>query len=156
MQFWIEPSRLSTPLHRHCSRTTAGTMPAVLSTMAHRFNVPVARAHYFGPGVGIGVIATRFVPTNPESHCFFTIVQGPMFGELVAIKRSKLPEDNGFSENLGSRRCGACGDAQLKAYPDPRGKRFRLCNRCKMIYYCSEACQREHWHVHAGACAEWM
>ena len=39
--------------------------------------------------------------------------------------------------------CSSCGK------PD---KKMMRCNRCKMCWYCSPACQREHWASHKKTC----
>ena len=45
-------------------------MPAVLSTMRHRFNAPIACSVSFGPNVGIGVLTSRTYITD---QCVFIV-----------------------------------------------------------------------------------
>jgi hypothetical protein len=35
-------------------------------------------------------------------------------------------------------------------------ERFQQCSKCKTIYYCGTACQKEHWPQHKAACSEFV
>ena len=45
------------------------------------------------------------------------------------------------------KTCGWCEGSQEK------GERFNSCSRCKVVVYCSKACQKEHWrNGHRDTC----
>ena len=45
------------------------------------------------------------------------------------------------------KSCGWCERVQ------EQGERFNSCSRCKVVYYCSKTCQREHWrNGHRDTC----
>ena len=37
------------------------------------------------------------------------------------------------------KSCGQCGRGQEE------GEKFHHCSRCKVVPYCSKACQKQHW-----------
>jgi hypothetical protein len=41
------------------------------------------------------------------------------------------------------RKCEKCDDAS---------ERFKQCSRCKVAYYCTRDCQKNHWSVHKKEC----
>merc|ERR1712008_362226 len=57
------------------------------------------------------------------------------------FKRRLRGDMPGVQDKLNSRFCGYCGFLeQMK----PNHK-FRLCGKCKSVYYCSEECQKLGW-----------
>jgi len=36
------------------------------------------------------------------------------------------------------------------------GKTLKVCNKCKMVYYCSSECQRKGWKVHKPTCEDYL
>ena len=38
-----------------------------------------------------------------------------------------------------TKTCGQCGRRE------GQGETFNHCSRCKVVSYCSEACQKQHW-----------
>ncbi len=45
---------------------------------------------------------------------------------------------------LARKRCTACD----------RLCGVKKCERCRLVVYCSKACQRQHWAQHKSVCAE--
>jgi MYND finger len=54
--------------------------------------------------------------------------------------------------NAGGKMCDCCGKTLRERQLDS----LMRCKRCKMVFYCSPACQREHWkhkeNGHKSAC----
>ena len=48
---------------------------------------------------------------------------------------------------LGGKRCLSCG-----AGHGPSNEGLLICGGCQVAYYCSAACQRQHWRQHKAAC----
>ncbi|KAK5447941.1 hypothetical protein LTS15_009440 [Exophiala xenobiotica] len=46
-------------------------------------------------------------------------------------------------------KCGARDTAST-----PNIKPLNRCGRCKKVFYCSKACQKQDWNVHKGACKQ--
>jgi hypothetical protein len=54
-------------------------------------------------------------------------------------------------ENNCATPYAPCGNASCTNV-ETKVKEFSKCSRCKMIAYCSSACQRKGWKVHKGSC----
>ena len=56
-------------------------------------------------------------------------------------KASKGKKGGGASASTPSLRdCANCGAREL-----PDGQTHMMCSRCKMTFYCSTQCQKQHW-----------
>ncbi|KAJ7108147.1 hypothetical protein C8R44DRAFT_803709 [Mycena epipterygia] len=49
---------------------------------------------------------------------------------------------------ISEHSCAAPGCRNSKL----RGSPMRLCNQCKMVYYCSAECQKTDWGLHKVPC----
>ena len=145
-------------------------MPAVLSTLRKQ-DAPIGpvmvESHIadFGPTVGLGQ-CEKDPRRSIGDKLFFTIVEGPMSGALVACNRSDIAWRDQTSTPIptdGFRICEGCHDVQrIIGYGGDRKPRrshcpsahhkFRLCGRCSQVYYCSVDCARLHWPEHQRTC----
>lgn len=48
------------------------------------------------------------------------------------------------------KQCGSCDKWENVGDPE----RFKRCARCKKMYYCSQACQKNAWKWHKSVCQE--
>lgn len=92
-------------------------------------------------GVGVG---TETMPQafKPLSAYVTRIAISPLFAVPYLEKVGMSPDDD---EPTDQRRCGACGK---------QGGSLSLCGKCKMVRYCSKACQVKDWKVHKKNCAK--
>lgn len=104
----------------------------------------------------INVLSTDFIPSLTEHHLGRIDallgrskswgVPSPAIRKSVKGKGGK-PNPNtrvykGGREQV-QRECGNCRKV------DPK---LQTCGRCKVVFYCSPACQKEHWSVHKILC----
>lgn len=47
---------------------------------------------------------------------------------------------------IAERKCGGCGLWQTG------GRKFERCGRCRLVFYCSRACQLADWKAHKAGC----
>ena len=50
--------------------------------------------------------------------------------------------------------CNACGKARSELRRELANKTLSLCSRCKMVWYCSVACQKRNYARHKRICRD--
>ncbi|KAI9016850.1 hypothetical protein DFJ74DRAFT_678623 [Hyaloraphidium curvatum] len=70
---------------------------------------------------------------------------------LQALKKrikgwTKRNEEESNLPTVTGRSCGACGQLSMNK------KDFQRCSRCKLVLYCSKACQAKDWPEHKKMC----
>ncbi len=64
----------------------------------------------------------------------------------IVVNLQKMGYD--INKMMHSRDCSYCG----KTFRIQKGNKM-VCGRCKMTYYCSGRCQKQHWNkLHRFAC----
>ena len=53
---------------------------------------------------------------------------------------------------IHSKTCGGCHKQEPSGRGSTSTERFKKCARCKQEYYCSVACQKQHWKTHKLIC----
>lgn len=63
--------------------------------------------------------------------------------KLIEIKLAELDSTPAVMQNNRAKKvCGSCGKEKCND----------CCGRCKLVYYCSVACQKNHWNIHKINC----
>ena len=47
--------------------------------------------------------------------------------------------------NIGGRYCSGCGKQEMQVMDGHESEIYKRCAKCKVCYYCSSRCQKEHW-----------
>ena len=65
----------------------------------------------------------------------------------VGKREKATPEGLGIASmnQNKSRQCNGCTKKELNG-------NFKRCSSCKLVFYCSQACQRRHWGEHQKLC----
>ena len=61
-----------------------------------------------------------------------------------AVFDEKDRQAQALDAQFAQRRCAWCSVAA--------GVRLKLCQKCRSVFYCSEACQKAHWKHHKKKC----
>jgi hypothetical protein len=98
----------------------------------------------FGSVVGLGCLVNKGCDLdNPESQCWFNIIEGPLKGELVMCRMKNIDVKWSLQLREATRQCANCGIEQSRA--NPLLPKFAMCFECKHVHYCSRHCQKIHW-----------
>jgi hypothetical protein len=79
----------------------------------------------------------KLAQRKADMDSFGSGISGGFLGSLAAAPAAPA------AATKPSSVCASCGQARAS---------FKKCGRCKMVKYCSEACQRAHWPSHKPLC----
>jgi hypothetical protein len=74
--------------------------------------------------------------------------QSPWHSDAAFRPGFLVPHPEAAGPEKLRKGCAVCG----KHDADCDGKKLKACPRCKSIYYCSKACQEQHWPTHKRVC----
>lgn len=81
---------------------------------------------------------------DPTSEFFKFSVDLAFTNKKERPSTPKLEQDIEINSEINSskKNCGNCGTDSCE----------KRCGKCKLIYYCSLKCQRQHWKIHKAEC----
>ena len=76
-----------------------------------------------------------------SAPCFVAILSRPL---LRGLSRAKVESEATVMamKSAQARETKTCGQCGIR---EDQGETFNHCSRCKVVAYCSKACQKQHW-----------
>jgi hypothetical protein len=84
------------------------------------------------------------IPVCSDEGCSTSSTQE--FNSILAGAAQDTGSKRAFHPDRGVQVCRKCTKS------DDASERFKQCSRCKVAYYCSRECQKEHRRIHKKDC----
>jgi hypothetical protein len=84
------------------------------------------------------------IPVCSDGRCITSSTQE--INPIIARAAKATGNRRKSHPDRGIQFCRKCDEV------DDASERFKQCSRCKVAYYCSRECQKEHWKIHKKEC----
>jgi hypothetical protein len=84
------------------------------------------------------------IPVCSDGRC--TTLSTQEFHSMLAAAAKATGTERTLHPDRAIQTCRQCRKS------DDASERFQQCSRCKVTYYCSRDCQKDHWSIHKKEC----